>query len=120
MDVERELEDSIGLLNGVSALNMHKMGFTKVDNTWVTKNDVVANVGVGAHDNEVGSSFMNQVEKDTSELVSQWKDGSPPAPWTQCVQKWASHILQCKVSRPCVVLTMYKILQEMYYIYTQS
>jgi len=71
MDVERELEDSIGLLNGVSALNMHKMGFTKVDNTWVTKNDVVANVGVGAHDNEVGSSFMNQVEKDTSELVSQ-------------------------------------------------
>ena len=64
VDVEGEHEEPIGLLNGVSAHNMHKMGFTKVDNTWVTENDVVVNAWVGAHDHEAGLSRVNQAKED--------------------------------------------------------
>jgi len=50
VDVERELEESTGLLNHVSTLNMHKMGFTKIGNTWLVEGDQGANIEVGAND----------------------------------------------------------------------
>jgi len=62
--VERELEESTGLLNNVSTLNMHNMGFTKVCNTWVVENKVVADVGFGTNDHEAGPSGANQNEDD--------------------------------------------------------
>ena len=68
VDVEGELEESTGLLNGVSAFNMHKMGFTKIGNTWIIENDVTANVGVGAHDHKVGTSGMHQIEEEAAEF----------------------------------------------------
>jgi len=43
-------------MNGVFALNMNKMGFTKVDNTWVTEEGVAANAGVSANDHEARPS----------------------------------------------------------------
>ena len=67
VDEKGELEEYTHLLNGVSALNMHKIGFTKVGNTWVTKDDVVANTGVGAHDNEVGLNGVNQANEEDFE-----------------------------------------------------
>ena len=110
MDEKGELEEYTHLLNGVSALNMHKIGFTKVGNTWVTKDDVVANTGVGAHDNEVGLNGVNQANEEDFEhepmaielynalepyQLSLWKNGFPLAQRVQCVPKWASQILQC-------------------------
>jgi len=44
VDVEGELEESIGLLNHVSPLDMHKMRFTKIGNTWLVEGEQVANM----------------------------------------------------------------------------
>ena len=63
VNVEGELEESTGLLNHVSTLNMHKMGFTKVGNTWIVEGDQGANTEGGANDHEAGTSGGNQ-EKD--------------------------------------------------------
>jgi len=52
VDMEGELEESTGLLNHVSTLNMHKMGFTKIGNTWLVEGDHGANIEVGANDHE--------------------------------------------------------------------
>ena len=49
VDVEKELHKSIGLLNHVSTFNMHRMGFTKVGNTWLVEGEQVANIEVGAN-----------------------------------------------------------------------
>jgi len=60
IDVEGELEESTGLLNHVSTVNMHKMGFTKIGNTWLVEGDQGANIEVGANDHEAGTSGANQ------------------------------------------------------------
>jgi len=52
VDVKGELEESTGLLIHVSTLNMHKMGFTKVGNTWLVEGDQGANIEVEANDHE--------------------------------------------------------------------
>jgi len=62
VDVEGELEESTGLLNHVSTMNMHKMGFTKIGNTWLVERDHGANIEVGANDHEAGTSGGNQEE----------------------------------------------------------
>jgi len=67
-DVEGELEESTTLLNHISTLNIHKMGFTKLGNTWLVENKVVANVKVGANDHEVGPSGANEDEDDAFNL----------------------------------------------------
>jgi len=64
VDVEGELKESTDLLNHVSILNMHMMGFTKIGNTWLVEGEVAANVEVGAHDHEAGPSGTNQDEDD--------------------------------------------------------
>ena len=64
VDVEGELDESTGLLNHVSTLNMHKMGFTKVGNTWIVKGDQGANIEGGANDHEAGTSGGNQEEDE--------------------------------------------------------
>jgi len=64
--VEGEVEESTGLLNHVSTLNMHKMRFTKFWNTWLVEGKVAANVEVGANDHEVETSGANQDEDDAS------------------------------------------------------
>jgi len=46
VDVEGELEESTGLLNHVSTVNMHKMGFTKIGNTWLVEGDQGENIEV--------------------------------------------------------------------------
>ena len=61
IDVEDELEELIGLLNHTSNQNLHKMGFLKVGNGWITFGVVVG----GAHDHEVGPSSANQEEEPT-------------------------------------------------------
>jgi len=60
IDVEDELEESIGLLNHTSNQHLHKMGFLKVGNGWTSE----AVVG-GAHDHEAGPSGANQKEEPT-------------------------------------------------------
>jgi len=64
VDVEGELEESTELLNHVSTLNMHKMRFTKVGNTWLVEGDQGANIEVGANDHEAGTSGGNQEEDE--------------------------------------------------------
>ena len=44
VNVEGELEDSTGLLNHVSTLNMHIMRFSKVGNTWLVEGEQTANI----------------------------------------------------------------------------
>jgi len=65
VDVEDELEQSTGLLNQTSNQNIHKMGFLKVRNVWITSGVVVG----GARDNEAGPSGENQGEEPTGELM---------------------------------------------------
>jgi len=60
VDVERELEVSTGLLNHVSTLNIHKMGFTKIGNIWLVEGDQGSNIEVGANDHKTGTSEGNQ------------------------------------------------------------
>jgi len=62
IDVEDELEESIGLLNHISNQNLHKMGFLKVGNGWTIAGVVVG----GAHDHEAGPSSVNQEEEPTA------------------------------------------------------
>jgi len=69
VDVEGELEESTGLLNHVSTLNMHKMGFTKIGNTWLVEGDQGANIEVGANDHEVGTSGGNQGEDELQPIA---------------------------------------------------
>jgi len=69
VDVEGDLEESIGLLNHVSTLNMQKMGFTKIGNTWLVKGDHGANIEVGANDHEMGTSGGNQVEDEPQPMA---------------------------------------------------
>ena len=61
IDVENELEESIGLLNHTSNQNLHKMGFLKVENGWRTADVVVS----GANDHEADLSDSNQEEEPT-------------------------------------------------------
>jgi len=69
MDVERELEESSGLLNHISTLNMYKMGFTKIGNTWLVERDHGANIEVGANDHEAGTSGGNQEEDEPQPIA---------------------------------------------------
>ena len=69
MDVEGELEESTSLLNHVSTLNMHKMGFTKIGNTWLVEGDHGANIEVGANDHEAGTSGGNQEEDEPQPMA---------------------------------------------------
>jgi len=61
IDVKDELEETTGLLNHTSNQNLHKMGFLKVGNAWITAGVVVS----GAHDHEAGPSGANQEEEPT-------------------------------------------------------
>ena len=61
VDLEGELEESTSLWNHVSTLNMHKMGFTKVGNTWLVEGEQAPNIEVGAND-EAGTNGANQGE----------------------------------------------------------
>jgi len=67
--VERGLEESTGLLNHFSTLNMHKMGFTKVGNTWLVEGDQGANIEVGANDHEAGTNGGNQEEDEPQPMA---------------------------------------------------
>ena len=49
VDVEDELEESTGIFNQTSYLNLHKMGFTKVGNVWTAGGIGGAAIG-GAND----------------------------------------------------------------------
>jgi len=69
VDVEGELEESTRLLNHVSTLNMHKMGFTKVGNTWIVEGDQGANIEDGANDHETGTSGGNQEEDEPQPIA---------------------------------------------------
>jgi len=69
VDVEGELEESTGLLNHVSTLNMHKMRFTKVGNTWLVEGDQGANIEVGANDHEARASGGNQEEDEPQPMA---------------------------------------------------
>ena len=69
VDVEGELEESTGLLNHFSTLNMHKMGFTNVGNTWLVEGDQGANIEVGANDHEAGTSGGNQDEDEPQPMA---------------------------------------------------
>jgi len=69
VDVEGELEESTDLLNHVSTLNMHKMGSTKIGNTWLVEGEQAANIEVGANDHEVGTSGANQGEDDPQPMA---------------------------------------------------
>jgi len=60
VDVEGELEEFTGLLNHVSTLNMHKMWFTKIGNTWLIEGEQAANIEVWANDHEAGISGVKQ------------------------------------------------------------
>ena len=69
VDMEGELEESTGLLNHVSTLNMHKMGFTKIGNTWLVEGDHGANIEVGANDHEARTSGGNQGEYEPQPMA---------------------------------------------------
>jgi len=58
MDVEGEIEESTGLLNHISTLNMHKMRFTNIGNNWLVEGDHGANIDVGANDHEAVVLFL--------------------------------------------------------------
>jgi len=67
--VERELKESTGLLNHVSTLNMHKIGFTKIGNTWLVEGDQVGNIEVEANDDEARSSGEKQGQDDPQPMA---------------------------------------------------
>ena len=67
--VEGELEESTSLLNHVPTLNMHKMGFTKVGNTWIVEGNQGAKIEVGANDHEAGTSGGNQEEDEPQPMA---------------------------------------------------
>jgi len=69
VDVEGDLEESIGLFNHVSIVNMHKIGFIKIGNTWLVEGDQGANVEVGGIDHEAGTSGGNQGEDDPQPMA---------------------------------------------------
>ena len=69
VDVEEKLEESTRILNHVSTLNMHKMGFTKIGNTWLVEGDQCANIEVGANDHETGTSGGNQDEDEPQPMA---------------------------------------------------
>jgi len=69
VDVEEELEESIGLLNHVSTLNMHKMGFTKIGNICLVEGDHGANIEVGENDHEARTSGGNQGEDEPQPMI---------------------------------------------------
>jgi len=69
VDVEGELEESIGLLNHVSTMDMHKMEFTKIGTTWLVQGDQGANIEVGANDHEAGTSGGNQEEDEPQPMA---------------------------------------------------
>ena len=52
------------MVNHVSTLNMHKMGFTKIRNTWLVEGEEATNIEVGANDHEAETSRANQEEDD--------------------------------------------------------
>jgi len=60
VDVEGELEESTHVLT----LNMHKMGFNKIGNTWLVEEDQGVNIEVGVNDHEVGTNGGNQGEDE--------------------------------------------------------
>ena len=62
VDIEDELEESIGILNQASYLNLHKMHFTKAGNVW-TVGGIGGVTASGANDHEVGPSGANQEEE---------------------------------------------------------
>jgi len=51
-------------LNHVSTLNMHKMRFTKIGNTWLVEGEASTNIEVGTNNHKVGTSGANQGEDD--------------------------------------------------------
>jgi len=59
VDIEDELTESTRLLNETSYLNIQKMGFIKVGNTWIACGVVVG----GANDHEASPSGVNQEEE---------------------------------------------------------
>jgi len=69
VDVEGELEESTGLLNHVFTLNIHKMEFTKIGNTWLVEGDHGENIEVGANDHESGTSGGNQEEDELQPMA---------------------------------------------------
>jgi len=69
VDVEGDLEESTGLLNHVSTFNMHKIGFTKIGNTWLVEEDHGGNIEVGANDHEIGTSGGNQREDEPQPMT---------------------------------------------------
>ena len=69
MDMEGELKESTDLLNHVSTRNMHKMGFTKIGNTWLVEGDHGANIEVGANDHVTGTSGGNQREDEPQPMA---------------------------------------------------
>ena len=56
-------------MNHVYIVNMHKMGFTKVGNTWLVEGDQAANIEVGANDHEARTSGGNQEEDDPQPMA---------------------------------------------------
>ena len=69
VDVEGEIEESTSLLNHVSTLNMHKMRFTKIGNTWLVEGEQATNIEVGANDHDAGTSGANQIEDDPQPMA---------------------------------------------------
>jgi len=62
VDVEEELEESTSTINHIFCLKLHKMGFSKVNNFWTTKDDGGT---VGNNDDKVGPSGTNQGNDDS-------------------------------------------------------
>ena len=69
VDVEGELQESTGLLNHVSKLNIHKMGFTKIGNIWLVEGDQGVNIEVGANDHEIGTNGGNQDDHEPQPMA---------------------------------------------------
>jgi len=69
VDVDGKLEESTGLLNHFSTLNIHKMGFTKIGNTWLVERDHGANIEIGANDHEAGTSGGNPGEDEPQPMA---------------------------------------------------
>ena len=57
-------------MNHVSTINMHKMGFTKICNTWLVEGEEAANIEVGANDHEAETGGANLGEDDVSDPQS--------------------------------------------------
>ena len=67
--MEWELEESTRLLNHDSTLNVHKMGFSKIGNTWLVEGEQAANIEVGANDHEAGTSRVKKGEDDPQPMA---------------------------------------------------